>query len=379
MLELKRLKFIDKPFLLALLTLIGFGMIVLLSASTGISDNPYYYVEKQIMVALIGLFFAILIIRFDYNQFKRYSLAIYGIAVLALILVLVFGHEIRGTTGWIGLGPLPPVQPAEFTKVLLILAFANFLDKRKGELNTLGDMMPCFLFMGLPFILIMLQPDLGTALVYIAITFVMMFVAGANPKILLGIIAAALSVTALALFLHFQLGMPLPLDDYQLKRLIVFVDPYNDGQGGRGAGWNTIQSLVAIGSGGLTGKGLFNGTQVQLNFLPEHHTDFIYAVIGEELGFVGAVFVIFLYGVLILRAIYISYNAREMYGTLLVLGITAMWLFHIFENIGMSIGVMPITGIPLPFLSYGGSSMLTNMLAVGIILGINVRGRKIVF
>jgi rod shape determining protein RodA len=331
------------------------------------------------MVALIGLFFAILIIRFDYNQFKRYSLAIYGIAVLALILVLVFGHEIRGTTGWIGLGPLPPVQPAEFTKVLLILAFANFLDKRKGELNTLGDMMPCFLFMGLPFILIMLQPDLGTALVYIAITFVMMFVAGANPKILLGIIAAALSVTALALFLHFQLGMPLQLDDYQLKRLIVFVDPYNDGQGGRGAGWNTIQSLVAIGSGGLTGKGLFNGTQVQLNFLPEHHTDFIYAVIGEELGFVGAVFVIFLYGVLILRAIYISYNAREMYGTLLVLGITAMWLFHIFENIGMSIGVMPITGIPLPFLSYGGSSMLTNMLAVGIILGINVRGRKIVF
>jgi rod shape determining protein RodA len=377
--ELKRLKFMDKPFLLALFTIIGFGMIILLSATTGISSNPYYYLEKQLVITIIGLVFAVLIIRFDYSQFKRYSLAIYATAVLALVAVLVFGQEVRGTTGWIGLGPLPPLQPAEFTKVLLILAFANFLEKRKGELNTLGEMMPCFLFMGLPFMLIMLQPDLGTALVYIAVTFVMMFVAGANPKILLRIIITACLVTALALFLHFQFGMPLPLDDYQLKRLIVFINPYNDGQGGRGAGWNTIQSLVAIGSGGLTGKGLFNGTQVQLNFLPEHHTDFIYAVIGEELGFVGSFFVILLYAVLILRAIYIGFNAREMYGTLAVLGISAMWLFHIFENIGMSIGVMPITGIPLPFLSYGGSSMLTNMLAVGIVLGVNTRGRKIVF
>lgn len=377
--ELKRLRFIDKPFLIALLILLGFGMVVLVSATRGISSNPYYYLEKQLAVTVIGLFLAILIMRFDYSQFKRYSLAIYGVAVLALIMVLVFGHEIRGTTGWIGLGPLPPVQPAEFTKLLLILAFADFLDKRKGNLNTLGEMMPCFLFMGLPFVLIMLQPDLGTAMVYIAITFIMMFIAGANPRILLWIIIIAVSITAAALFLHFKLGMPLPLDDYQLKRLIVFVDPYKDGQGGRGAGWNTIQSMVAIGSGGLTGKGLFNGTQVQLNFLPEHHTDFIYAVIGEELGFVGALFVILLYFILLLRAIYISFNAREMYGTLLVLGITAMWLFHVFESIGMSIGVMPVTGIPLPFLSYGGSSMLTNILAVGIILGVNVRGRKIVF
>lgn len=377
--ELKRLRFIDKPFLLTLLVLIGFGLITLVSATSGISANPYYYLEKQVLAGAAGLFLAILIIRFDYNQLKRYNLIIYGLAILALILVLLFGNEVRGTTGWISLGPLPPVQPAEFTKILLILAFADFLEKRKGNLNTLGEILPCFIFMGIPFILILLQPDLGTALVYIAITFVMMFIAGANPKILLWIIAIAISGTALALFAHFQLGMPLPLDDYQLKRLIVFVDPYNDGQGGRGAGWNTIQSLVAIGSGGLTGKGLFQGTQVQLNFLPEHHTDFIYAVIGEELGFIGAFFIILLYGLLILRAIYISFTAREMYGTLVVLGITAMWLFHVFENIGMSIGVMPITGIPLPFLSYGGSSLLTNLLAVGIILSVNIRGRKIVF
>lgn len=184
---------------------------------------------------------------------------------------------------------------------------------------------------------------------------------------------------ALALFLHFQFGMWLPLEDYQIKRLTVFLNPYEDGKGGRGAGWNTIQSLIAIGSGGLTGQGLFKGTQVQLNFLPEHHTDFIYAVIGEEMGFIGAASIILLYTILLLRAIYISFHAKDLFGTLLVTGVTAMWLFHIFENIGMSIGIMPITGIPLPFLSYGGSAMLTNLIAAGLILSVNIRGRKIVF
>jgi rod shape determining protein RodA len=300
-------------------------------------------------------------------------------SVFILVLVLVFGQEIRGTTGWISIGPLPAAQPAEFTKVLLILAFADFLTRRRGELNTLSQMAPCFAYMGLPFVLIMLQPDLGTALVYIVVTVVMMFVAGANPRVLAKTIAGITAVVALALFLHFQFNMWLPLDDYQINRLTVFVNPYNDGQGGRGAGWNTIQSLVAIGSGGLTGKGLFNGTQVQLNFLPEHHTDFIYAVIGEELGFMGAAFIIVLYAILIIRSVVISFSARELYGSLLVIGISSMWLFHIFENIGMSIGLMPITGIPLPFLSYGGSSLITNMISVGLILSVNVRGKMIVF
>jgi rod shape determining protein RodA len=159
----------------------------------------------------------------------------------------------------------------------------------------------------------------------------------------------------------------------------VFIDPYQDGKGGRGAGWNTIQSLIAIGAGGLTGTGLFNGTQVQLNFLPEHHTDFIYAVIGEELGFIGASLLLFLYALLLFRALIISSKSRELYGTLIVSGIIAMWLFHIFENIGMCIGLMPVTGIPLPFVSYGGSNMLTNMIAVGLILGVNIRGKKLVF
>lgn len=377
--NLKRLKFLDKPFIITLVIILSCGMIILSSASSGISDDAFFYLKKQLTWLIAGIILAISLLRFDYTQLEKYSTYIYGVSIAILLAVLIFGQEVRGTTGWIGFGPMPLVQPAEFTKILLIIGFADFLNRRQGELNTFSQMLPCFVYMGVPFLLIMMQPDLGTALVYIVVTISMMFVAGANPNVLIKLIIGIMVFIALLLILHFKFDMWLPLDDYQFNRLTVFIDPYNDGQGGRGAGWNTIQSLVAIGSGGLTGKGLFNGTQVQLNFLPEHHTDFIYAVIGEELGFLGAAFIILLYGILIIRAVVISFSAREFYGSLMVIGISAMWLFHIFENIGMSIGLMPITGIPLPFLSYGGSSMLTNLLGVGLILSVNIRGKKIVF
>lgn len=377
--NLKRLKFVDKPFVFTLLIILACGLVVQTSASSGISSDAFYYVKKQVVMIAIGIAAILVIIRYDISQYKRMGIVLYLLSLLLLIVVLVFGTEVRGTTGWISLGPLPAIQPAEFTKVFLILAFADFLNRRRGELNTLSQMLPCFLYMIVPFGLIMLQPDLGTALVYIAITLVMMYCAGANPKILLTLIVGGVLLAALVLFLHLKMGMWIPLEDYQLKRLIVFIDPYNDGQGGRGAGWNTIQSLVAIGSGGLTGKGLYQGTQVQLNFLPEHHTDFIYAVIGEELGFIGAVIVILLFGILLYRCIFIASESWDGFGSLVVTGVTAMWLFHIFENIGMSIGLMPITGIPLPFISYGGSSMLANLLAVALILNVNIRGKKIVF
>ncbi|MBO8158781.1 rod shape-determining protein RodA [Thermosyntropha sp.] len=377
--ELKRLKFIDRSFIFVWFILVILGLIVLFSASNTMSPDPYFYVKKQLGAIVLGLIIAFLIIGYDYTQFSRYSWIFYGISVILLIIVLALGQEVRGTTGWISIGPLPAVQPAEFTKVLVILAFADFINQKRSKLDSLEGILVCLLYIGVPFGLIMMQPDLGTGLVYIAFTLVMLLIAGANPRIIWGMVIAGLTVVLIMIFMHFQFGTWLPLEDYQIKRLIAFIDPYNDGQGGRGFGWNTIQSLIAIGSGGLTGKGLFNGTQVQLNFLPEHHTDFIYAVIGEELGFIGAVSVIILYGILLLRAIYISYSARDLYGTLIVAGISAMWLFHIFENIGMSIGIMPITGIPLPFLSYGGSSMLTNIVAVGIVLSVNIRGKKIVF
>lgn len=378
-LNLKRIRLIDKIFALTLLAILLFGLVILSSAGNSISSDHLYYMKKQLAWITIGGFFGFLLLKYDYSQFEKYSNYLYALSVIVLIFVLVFGQEVRGTTGWIGFGPLPLIQPAELTKILLIIAFANFLNKRKGQLQTFGQMLPCFIYMGIPFILVSLQPDLGTALVYIIVTLGMMFIAGANPGVLGRVIFVVAAIIAIALFLHFQFAMWLPLDDYQIQRLTIFMDPYQDGKGGRGAGWNTIQSLVAIGSGGFTGKGLYNGTQVQLNFLPEHHTDFIYAVIGEELGFIGSFIIIILFGILLARTILIALNARDLFGTLLVVGISSMWLFHIFENIGMSIGLMPITGIPLPFLSYGGSSMLANFLGVGLILSVNIRGKKIVF
>jgi len=378
-LNVKRFKLMDKYFLATLVTILVFGMVILSSASAGISSDPYLYLKKQGAFLILGIVFAFLLIRFDYTQLEKYSPYLYGLALVTLIVVLIFGSEVRGTTGWIGIGGLPPVQPAEFTKIILILTFADFLSRRKGELNTFAQLLPCLVYMGIPFILIMMQPDLGTALVYVVITVGMMYIAGANPSLLTKLIIGSVLAIALVVFLHFRFNMWLPLDDYQFKRLSVFVNPYQDGQGGRGAGWNTIQSLIAIGAGGFKGTGLYLGTQVQLNFLPERHTDFIFAVIGEEFGFMGAAFLIVLYGFLLARALVICNNSRELYGTLIVAGITAMWLFHIFENIGMCIGLMPITGIPLPFVSYGGSSMLTNMVGVGLILSVNIRGKKIVF
>lgn len=377
--NLKRLRLIDKYFVFILVSILAYGLLVMSSAGSGINSDPNYYFKKQIVFVVLGLLLAFFMLRFDYTEIQKYGRYLYGAALLILVIVLIFGTEVRGTTGWIGIGSLPPVQPAEFTKVLLILTFAEFLSRRRGELDTFRQMLPCFLYMGLPFLLIMAQPDLGTALVYIVITVAMMYMAGANPRLLSGLIAGLLLLTALLLLLHFQFGLWLPLDNYQIKRLTVFVNPYQDGQGGRGAGWNTIQSLIAIGAGGLKGTGLYQGTQVQLNFLPERHTDFIFAVIGEELGFIGAAVLIILYGFLLVRALIIAAEARDLDGTLIVVGISAMWLFHIFENIGMCIGLMPVTGIPLPFVSYGGSSLLSNMIAVGLVLGINIRGKKLVF
>jgi len=370
---------IDKPFIIALMALILFGLVILTSASGAINtDAPWYYVEKQLVSLALGMVLVVLMLNVDYGYVSRYHNSIYVFTNILLIIVLVLGTEQRGSQGWIAIGGYN-LQMAEFAKILIILCFADFLSKRQGMLGTLREMIPCFIYMGLPFLLVLAQPDLGTALAFVVIMLGMMFVAGANPRILLWIIIGGLALVIMVMFLHLKFGMWLPLEDYQIKRLTVFLDPYNDGQGGRGAGWNVIQSLVAVGSGGLFGKGLFNGTQAQLNFLPEHHTDFIFAVVGEEFGFIGAGLLLLLFAVILLRAIYIAYNAKDFFSTLVAIGIVSMWLFHIFENIGMSIGLMPVTGVPLPFISYGGSFMLANMLAVGLLIDINVKGKKIVF
>lgn len=373
------IKAVDKQFIMAIFLIIVLGLIVLTSATIkAVNDNPFYYLEKQIVLIIVSLVLAYLVLRIDLGQLQKVNWYVYGLALALLLLVLVFGSEQRGTTGWIGYG-IFKIQPAEISKVLIVVGFASFLAQRQGELNTLKAMIPAFAYVAVPFGLVMLQPDLGTGLVFLAILVGMMLVAGANPRILITLVIGAILLAILWVVLHKQIGLWLPLKDYQLSRLTVFIDPYKDGMGGRGDGWNTIQSLVAVGSGGLLGKGLFHGTQAQLQFLPERHTDFIYAVIGEELGFIGAAGLILLYIVMTYRALIIALEARDLYATLLVVGVLTMWLFHILENIGMSIGIMPVTGIPLPFVSYGGSAMLANFLGLALILGVNLRGRKILF
>jgi rod shape determining protein RodA len=228
-------------------------------------------------------------------------------------------------------------------------------------------------------LLILRQPDLGTSLVLMAILFGMLYVGGINTRIILTILGGGFLLVGVVLYAHFNFGLPIPLQDYQLQRLVVFLNPYNDGQGGTGAGYHIIQSQIAIGSGSWWGLGYGQGSQVQLNFLPEHHTDFIFSVIGEELGFVRTVGVLGLYFLLLYRMIRIAAQAKDVFGALLVSGVASLYAFHILVNVGMTIGIMPVTGIPLPLLSYGGTSMLANMLALGIVLNVNLRRQKILF
>jgi rod shape determining protein RodA len=354
-------------------------LLVLSSASAAMPQGAAYYVVRQSLWIFLGLMAAAAIIFFfDYSKLHQWHNAIYAVMVVMLLAVRFVGHSINEAQRSIQIpGVGFNLQPSEFAKIMIIICFASYLSRRQGELQHLKDLIPCFLYFAVPFLLVFIQPDLGTSLVFIVIFFGMLFLAGARPALLLELLGGGLAVILLALALHFSpLHMPLPLKDYQLNRLVVFINPYSDPQGD---GYHIIQSLVAVGSGGLWGKGLYHGSQVQLNFLPEQNTDFIFSVIGEELGFLGAGILLLLYYGLISRASSIAFQSRDTFGRLIVGGIICMWLFHILENIGMTIGIMPVAGIPLPFMSYGGSFMLTNMIAVGLILNVYIRKESILF
>jgi rod shape determining protein RodA len=372
--EAKRLiKNIDFLFLAFIAGILIMSCFVLSSATLNVSNDPLLYVKKHIVWIAAGLTGMICLTIFNYNNLRGYWKPIYFASLGILLLAAVFGKE--GSRIPIGSFQL---QPSEFAKVAIIITFAKFLSDRQGKLNTLKELIPCFLHVGIPMFLIA-PGDLGTSLVFVAITFGMLFMAGANIKLLLKIIGSGLLFIVALLVGHFKFGVPLPLEEYQLMRLVVFLNPYNDGFNGRGYGYHIIQSQVAIGSGGLLGKGLFHGSQVQLNFLPEHHTDFIFSVVGEELGFIGAVALLVMYFGLLYRALNIAKAAKDLYGTLLVSGVVSMIMFHVLENIGMSMGLMPITGIPLPLFSYGGSSMLATLMGLGLVLNVNIRRQKIRF
>ncbi|NLO89258.1 MAG: rod shape-determining protein RodA [Clostridia bacterium] len=367
------IKNLDYVFLACVLGILVMSGFVLSSATLNVTSDPFFYVKRQVVWIILGIISAILVNLIDYNSLRNYAKFLYVFNILILLFVIAVGKQ----RSWIPIGPFL-LQPSEFAKVIVIITFAKYLTDRQGKLNTLKDLIPCFIHVGIPMVLVMFG-DLGTSLVFAAILFGMLFVGGANPKLLLYIIFSAILIIVMLLVAHFNFGLPLPLEEYQLMRLVVFLDPYNDGANGQGAGYHIIQSQVAIGSGGLLGKGLYQGSQVQLNFLPEHHTDFIFSVVGEELGFLGACALLTLYFGLIYRGLNIASRAKDMFGTLLVAGVISMIFFHVLENVGMTVGLMPITGIPLPLFSYGGSSMLATMTAIGLVLNVNVRRQTIRF
>ncbi|HMA59841.1 MAG TPA: rod shape-determining protein RodA [Halanaerobiales bacterium] len=362
---------------ITVILLIVIGMFAISSAvelnKTGSSGS--IFLKKQIIAAVLGVITAIVIQFFDYRIFKEYAQLIFGSMIIVLFMTHLYGANIAGGRRWLNLGFIS-IQPSELAKIALILVLATILDQRKG-LNSFKDFILPFGYFLIPFLLIVFENDLGTALVLLVIFVVMLFVAGANKKFMYVFFGGGFFGTIGVIASHIFLGTPLPfLKEYQLNRLIAFVNPSIDPQG---IGYNIIQSKIALGSGRLTGKGLFAGTQNQLNFLPEKHTDFIFSVIGEEFGFIGVFIVIILFLLLFWQLFNIAFQAKDRYGKLVVTGIISMFFFHVVENIGMTMGVMPITGIPLPFISYGGTSMVTSIVAIGIALNVNIRKKKLHF
>lgn len=316
------------------------------------------YATKQLFWIPFGFFVLFLIPFIGYRTFLGMSYLLYWIAVGLLVWVLAAGEQRLGASRWISLGPLD-LQPSEFAKIATILALAHFLGSRHSWERS-GRMILTAIALGLlPLLLIVKQPDLGSAILFLPMLFVLLYLWGIRYRLL--VLAGALGAVALPFFWGF-------LKSYQQKRILVFLNPNLDPLG---AGYTAMQSRIAVGSGGLFGKGYLAGTQSQLQFVPEHHTDFIFCVIGEEWGFAGALILLVLYGFLFRAAFQVLGHTTDFKARLLIGGILAVLFSQVFINIGMSFGVMPITGITLPLVSYGGSSFVATAFALGLILSIH--------
>jgi rod shape determining protein RodA len=375
--DTRLLKHLDKLLVLAMFALITLGIVVISSAARGYigPEGASAFVNKQIIAAGLGLFLLIIALLFDYEEFGRMTWVLYGLNVALLGAVLAMGKLTNGAQSWIPLGPVQ-LQPSELGKVMLILTLGHHLD-RMDKLQSIWDLFMPALHV-IPLLgLVLAQNDLGTSLVFVAITAAMIYMAGFPGWKMLLLGGGPITGVAAWFYAHLKWGVSMwPLQTYQIKRLMTFVDPTSDPTG---AGYHVIQSKISIGSGGLMGRGLYQGTQNQLGFLPEQHTDFIFSVIGEELGFVGGAVVLFLFLILLWRIMTVAAISKDRYGALIATGVMAMIGFHVLENIGMTMGVMPVTGIPLPFVSYGGTSLMANMVAVGLVLNVGMRRQKIMF
>jgi rod shape determining protein RodA len=359
------------PLLLLAVAGLGAWSIVTLGAATRklIPGNPNYYVDRQGVYLGVGVVLMLIVSRIDYALLRRYKTGIYAALILSILAVLGAGHSAEGATRAIRF-PFFSFQASELGKVLLIVALAALLVDRARELRSRETTALLMIAALVPAMLVIVQPDLGSGLVYMVIAYMLLFIAGAPWKHLAALAALVCVSATFVLVAAPAAGVHL-LKPYQVQRLTAFLNPSANP---KKEGWQQLESKIAIGSGEKTGRGL-NSDQTSNGFVPESHTDFIFAAVGERYGFVGAGLVLLLYGLLISRALRVLVMAKDLFGSLIAAGVTAMLMFQVFVNVGMTIGIMPITGVTLPLMSYGGSSVITTMLAVGLLQSIYVRAR----
>ena len=344
------------------------GVVMIYSATRAklalAGEDPRYYLKRQLVFVVIGMVVMVAVALFDYRRYEQISTALYVLTLLALMGVYVVGKSALGAQRWYPLGPLQ-VQPSEFACLTVIIAVATYCARRPEGLE-FRDLVVLVLLAGVPILLIIKQPDLGTGIVLSIILVVMLAVAGMPGRYLLLLIVAAFVVVVVAL----KAGL---LQKYQIERLTSFISP---NAAGSTASYNVSQAKDAIGAGGLFGKGLFKGAQTNLSYVPSQQTDFIFSAVGEQVGFVGSSILLLLYGVVAWRVLRTAQQARDSYGRLLCSGVFALLIFSVFENVGMNLGIMPVAGIPLPFLSYGGTAVIVFFAAVGLTVSVHARSTR---
>src|SRR4051794_39478318 len=352
----------DPLLVVAALGLVVFGVIVISGATADdIPGDKYYYVYRQVAYGVIGVVLMMVLSRFDYSRAREWKLGLYAAMIGGILLTMAAGVSARGSKRAIDLGFIN-LQSSELGKLLLILALSGFVVDRVRRVNEVETTSRIMLLALIPSILVVGQPDLGSGMVYIAIALTVLFVAGTKWTHFAALGVLATAAVGLTLVVGPNAGIQV-LKPYQVDRLTAFLHPTDNP---REQGYQINQSLTAVGAGGKTGRG-DHATQTKLNFLPEHHTDFVFSVVGEEFGFVGAAIVLSLFALLIWRSLRILTLSKNLYGTIVAGGITAMLMFQVFVNVGMTLGIMPITGIPLPLISYGGSSVLVTLMAIGFL------------
>lgn len=375
MISREQLKSFDILVVLFVTALVGIGIIAISSAQHVNSGADPIYVRRQIIWFIIGLILMLITAFIDYHLLGELYILAYIAGFALLFAVLFLGDDAKGAVRWLEIGPIR-IQPSEFAKIIIILFMAKFIDNKKEKINKAMTLITFFILLAIPVIMILKQPDLSTSLVFIAISLVLLYVGGISYRYILITLIISIPLFIVTL-IYIQNPNQKLLKDYQRDRVMAMLhrekEEYSDDY------FQTEQSIHAIGSGQLYGKGLYKGTLNQLSYLPEPHTDFIFSVIGEEFGFIGCISVLGIILLIIIRGLWIAKDANDLLGKLLIVGVITMIGFQTFVNVGVVTGLLPNTGIPLPFVSAGGSSLWSNMIGIGLILNVGMRRKKSFF